>query len=205
MKERPILFSAAMVQAILSYRKIQTRRVLKTQPLKDSDSMNVGERALRCRYGQPGDQLWVKEAWRTYASLDQCKPSQIKHGAGVQYEAGGSNLYDGRDGLYETGRYRSSRFMPRWSSRITLEITDVRVERLQRISYEDALAEGMPDGARWIADDATSISGETPEQTARRLRWPQRWYETLWNEISGAGSWEINPWVWVIEFRRILE
>lgn len=100
-------------------------------------------------------------------------------------------------------RWTPSIFMPRWASRITLEITGVRAERLQDISYEDALAEGIPDWAAFCATDEPNQYGETAEETARRLRWPQRWYKSLWDEINGHGSWEINPWVWLIEFRKV--
>jgi hypothetical protein len=92
--------------------------------------------------------------------------------------------------------------MPRWASRITLEVTGVRVERLQDISYEDALSEGVADFAEMLNNEPSAI-GETPEETARRLRWPQRWFESLWTDINGADSWNANPWVWVVEFRRL--
>jgi hypothetical protein len=90
--------------------------------------------------------------------------------------------------------------MPRWASRITLEITGVRVERLQEISYEDACAEGckIPDCRR-----ENVAYGETWDETSRRLRWPQRDFESVWTHINGDDSWAANPWVWVIEFKRL--
>jgi hypothetical protein len=93
--------------------------------------------------------------------------------------------------------------MPRWASRITLEVTGVRVERLQDISYEDALAEGASDDAASLTTEPHP-SGETPEQAARRLRWPQHQYRLLWDSLNAARGygWDVNPWVWVIEFRR---
>lgn len=101
-------------------------------------------------------------------------------------------------------KWRSSRFMPRWASRITLEIVSVRVERVQDISYEDALAEGVNDYAAAITEGLNAI-GETPEQTARRLEWPQRQYRLQWDELNAARGhgWDVNPFVWRIEFRRI--
>ena len=99
-------------------------------------------------------------------------------------------------------RWRPSIHMPRWASRITLEIVSVRVERLQDISYEDALAEGVLDFRPLIEPECQQ--GETADECARRLCWPQRCYRQLWESINGEGSWEKNPWVWVIEFRRIM-
>ena len=99
-------------------------------------------------------------------------------------------------------RPRPSIHMPRWASRITLEIVSVRVERLQDISYEDALAEGVLDFRQLIEPECQQ--GETADECARRLCWPQRSYRQLWESINGEGSWEKNPWVWVIEFRRVV-
>ena len=98
-------------------------------------------------------------------------------------------------------RPRPSIHMPRWASRITLEIVSVRVERLQDISYEDALAEGVLDFRPLIEPECQQ--GETADECARRLCWPQRCYRQLWESINGEGSWAKNPWVWAIEFRRI--
>jgi hypothetical protein len=92
--------------------------------------------------------------------------------------------------------------MPRWASRITLEVTGVRMERVQDISHDDALAEGVQDFASTL-DDQPHPSGESPEQASKRLQWPQRQFRTLWESINGAESWDINPWVWVVEFRRL--
>jgi hypothetical protein len=102
---------------------------------------------------------------------------------------------------YAYGSWKPSIHMPRWASRITLEVTGVRVEQLQGISYEDAISEGIHDHAATCPDDR---SDETPEQTARRLRWPQRQYESLWDSLNAARGygWDTNPWVWVIEFKR---
>lgn len=101
-------------------------------------------------------------------------------------------------------KWRSSRFMPRWASRLTLEIMSVRVERVQDISYEDALAEGVYDYAAILSDEPHP-SGESPQQAARRLQWPQRLYRKLWESLNAARGhdWNSNPFVWVIEFKRL--
>lgn len=196
MTERPILFSAPMVRAILAGTKTQTRRVVK--PRKDRDlgcelaacelagEVNGGE--YRNAYCSPGDRLWVREAWRDWSD------------AAWHYAADGLVLPKQRDrGLaamlssrapftWESYRWRPSIHMPRWASRITLEVTGVRVERLQGISEADAMAEGAapvlvpPDG------------GSCPHVEG---------YRDLWESINGTGSWDANPWVWVVEFRRI--
>lgn len=205
MKERPILFSAPMVSALLDGSKTQTRRIAKFPEGTTAAEWVVNKQAVpdgiytgwvidtpaplslprKCPYGQPGDQLWVREAWRTYASLDGIRPREIAPGAGIQYEALGTNLPgDKGDYLLGMGKYRPSMFMPRLASRITLEVVDVRVERLQDISEADAEAEGWtgPILGRYTA---------------------YHWYLELWESINGKGSWDANPWVWVIEFRRI--
>ena len=198
MKERPILFSGPMVRAILAGIKTQTRRVVKhckdrnfgcdLAPHELAGEVNNGN-FTNCPYGQPGELLWVREAWRTYASLDHLKPSQIAQGAGVQYEAGGNNIAgEIADRLHGLGRYRSGRFMPRWASRIMLEVTDVRIERLQDISHDDAIAEG--------------VGCNHGSEFARCSMSPQAHYYEVWESIHGAGSWEVNPFVWVLSFKR---
>lgn len=203
-KERPILMSAPMVRAILAGTKTQTRRALNayrlrffraaaaageisdfldTGTLEENDPSYIND---HCPYGQPGDRLWVKETWRTRYDFDRLKPTELrsqdetKHGAGIYFEADGRVLL--------TGKVRQSIFMRRWMSRIALEITDVRVERLQGISEEDAKAEGV----NWAAA-GYNAAHETPCAA----------YKTLWESINGAGSWAKNPWVWKIEFKRI--
>lgn len=185
MKERPILFNAPMVRAILSGQKTQTRRGAK--PVKHPDLGNlyypgalvlerepqhVIERA--CPYGQPGDRLRVRET-HSYAP-DHDEPAGC---ARVLYAADGERY----------GKLHPSIHMPRWASRILLEIVSVRVERLQDISEADAEAEGI-DFLRRVPDADETL-------TAKEL------YECLWESINGAGSWNANPWVWAIEFKRI--
>lgn len=200
MKERPILFSAPMVRAILNGSKTQTRRVAKG--------------LIACPYGKPGDQLWVREAWRIGAwdenrpafALDYCDGARKEWIEVPDAMGDDGELFDrlwqqssddaakalGIQDRYqwEPGqspcRWRPSIHMPRWASRIQLEITGIRVERLQDISEADAEAEGVRNslhlqGGRFARDN----------------------FAHLWWTINGAGSWDANPWVWVIEFRRI--
>jgi hypothetical protein len=157
-----------------------------------------------CPYGKPGDQLWLREAWRTYASLDGIPPRDIAPGAGIQYEALGTSLPgDKGDYLLGMGRYRPSMFMPRWASRILLEITSVRVERLLDISEADAQAEGVERriiGEGWREyglDKQTEACGTPPLISAKES------FYSLWESINGPGSWDANPWVWCIEFKKV--
>ena len=192
MTERPILFSAEMVRAILDGRKKQTRRVMKVQPYPDSivtvEHFNQtvvdrhgdmqpgpeifgahwddGEYGCRCPYGAPGDTLWVRETWAGHAS-------------GVDYAADFAAV-----SRTQAGPWRPSIHMPRWASRITLRITDVRVERLQEISHEDCGAEGA-----WHDSYPTVPSYGN--------------FARLWNDINGPGAWDANPWVWAISFERV--
>lgn len=239
MKERPILFSGPMVRAILSGQKTVTRRAMKHQPQKapvdvvdgvpswDSPTNYVGEvqmntqRGKPCPYGKPGDRLWVREAWLADSQLDSIAPRDLSQGEPIFYPADGSVRQTGC-AMISQGRGRPSIHMPRWASRILLEITDVRVERLQDISDDQAKAEGMVytdfgmqerpgkvslDGGKtfhpvkpqqapgWHAGDATH-----PDQCLDRARWA---FANLWEKINGEYSWDANPWVWVVEFKRI--
>ena len=194
MKERPILFSGPMVRALLADAKTQTRRVVKMeshQQIEQRDDgrdwpwMYDGERDadywMACPYGQPGDRLWVREAWRAELTWNTTKPSEIPDEAALWYEADDQPRNNGRGTKFK-GKLRSSIHMPRHASRITLEVTGVRVERLQDISEADAIAEGVYTDPACPAYDA---------------------YTQLWDEINGLGSWEANPWVWVVGFHRI--
>lgn len=203
-----------MVRALVAGTKTQTRRALKAEPppgaervirpfsderlqwaATDPHDMEQGQLVLgdapRCTYGAPGDRLWVREAWHVAAVHDHVPGSELGFGRlpQVQYEAIG----DGRDETrVQWGRYRHARFMPRWASRITLEVTEVRVERLQDISEADALAEGVTDQQSIVLRaDGSEIRGPVAE------------YAVLWEQINGPGSWEANPWVWVVAFRRV--
>lgn len=189
MTERPILFSGEMVRAILAGQKTQTRRIVK-------------HHRLACLYGKPGDRLWVKETWATDFIHDDAKPVHIPQGAPLLFRAD-----EGETGIaaFEWGRWRPSIFMRRWMSRITLELTAVRVERLQDISEEDAAAEGCTlsgvevTAAEWMAD-APTRSIAPGKCVIRPLALE---YMRLWESINGAGSWAANPWVWVLTFKRV--
>ena len=192
MKERPILFSGPMVRAILDGSKTQTRRIA-----KEFNEMPNLDGILRrfpnqegCPYGTPGDRLWVRE---TFAQGVEGCPG------GISYRA---DHFDPKgDGPAHPMKWRPSIFMPRIASRILLEITDVRVQRLQEISDEDVRAEGIEElalqadepGAWWTAAPDRRFHSRTPRGAFLRL----------WREIHGDGSWDANPWVWAITFRRL--
>jgi hypothetical protein len=196
MKERPILFSAPMVRALLAGTKTQTRRPIKPQPIRIEDSTILAWRGglfqperlpknsnmlNHCRYGVPGDRLWVRETWANVSTLD---PGLTVYRA--DYPACVPPEYENVPvAEAEVIIWKPSIHMFRKDSRILLEIVDVRVERLQDINRGDAMAEGCPFQNMASGDD------------------PRKWYAQLWNEINGAGSWDANPWVWDIEFRRL--
>ena len=196
MKQRPILFSAPMVRAILAGTKTQTRRVVKQdlQRLGDGDWYAFDHRGINyrvnarhttvaawanllqfCPYGQPGDRLWVREAH----SIRVLPSAHAPDGLVWHRESDIGRQWDGEI------RWKPSIHMPRWACRILLEIVSVRVERLQAISRGDAMAEGCP--------FPNMADGPDPTQ----------WYADLWQQINGPGSWDANPWVWVVEFKRV--
>jgi hypothetical protein len=181
-KTRPILFSAPMVRALLDGSKTQTRRAVKAradwamgkrcilQPHELAGEVNQGDYS-NCPYGKPGDRLWVREAWRTSKVADELKPSQLVFGGcnPIWHEAQNEVPFHPSD----FGKLRPSIFMPRWASRITLEITGVRVERLHAINEVDAIAEGAPWAACGSPQDGSHKAG----------------YAQLWESINGPGSW----------------
>jgi hypothetical protein len=160
---------------------------------------------------QPGTRIWVRENayyWGHWVKNGKTRGGRqkwravIKPGAEVVYQAEGVPAKRLKKGESGNGWiFRPGMFMPRWACRLELDTTKVRVERLQDISYEDALSEGVADMRPMIADECRD--GETADQCARRLRWPQREFQLLWESIQGPGSWAQNPWLWVIEFRRM--
>lgn len=208
MRERPIIMSAPQVRAILAGTMTQTRRAVKIRgldfvgggPRNGADwndpscwgfeDCNTGRNwalasgegvddVFSCPHGVPGDRLWVRETWRVMGESPEDTLDMFGRDD-IQYRAD-------RDESY-IGKYRSSIHMPRWASRITLEITNVRVERLQNISEADAMAEGTPPVL--VPPDG----GDQPHVVG---------YRDLWESINGAGSWDANPWVWVVAFRRV--
>jgi len=210
MKERPILFSGPMVRAILDGRKTQTRRVVKPQPDdthegkpywyvggfrtswigRESKEPHWGNNWIKCPYGSVGTRLWVRETWNAYEvcrlgyGLD--KPGEVykKIPSDKPYN---SHIVYACDSFVD-GPFRPSIHMPRWASRITLEITGVRVERLNDISQPDIAAEGI--------DCHPSARQRTQYEYRNK-------FCELWQSINGPDSWAANPWVWAIEFKRV--
>ena len=205
MKERPILFSGEMVRAILDGRKTQTRRAF-YYPFPSDEFIGMDEffgcahamfehGDVCCPYGQVGDRLWVREAWRTSSIYDHLSPCKIPTDASLQFEADTSAIkYLGE----HPGKIRPSIFMPRWASRITLEIVNVQAERVQNISNDDAKAEGVI--PEWDDFDHNSLHADYDGEQAYRMA-----FERLWDSINakrGVG-WDANPHVWVIEFKAV--
>lgn len=208
-KERPILFSASMVRALLEGRKTQTRRIVKAQgPIQpecwdncvvqltdghggrgwyawDEGYEDEGSFLLKCPYGQPGDRLWVKETWarHTPLALPSYRPKGMPPGHDLVYRA------DDVKGIFG-GRWTPSLFMPRWASRLTLEITDVRVQRVEDISEADALAEGVtaPEGTPLVYGHVTGA-------------WAKRAFLALFYDINERAPRGSNPWVWALTFK----
>jgi hypothetical protein len=197
-KERPILFSAPMVRAILDGSKTQTRRVAKEFAGRDDLAAILKRYPNQCGspYGEPGDRLWVRETWAARPDYDHLPPSQCGDEA-VWWKASKAAFPEGYAACF--GKWRPSIHMPRWASRILLEIVSVRVERLQGISEEDARAEGAKhyDPANHLSHGGWSHDGHYVSETAEAS------FERLWDDINGAGSWDVNPWVWVVEFKRV--
>ena len=207
MKERGMIFNGEMVRAILDGRKTQTRRPIKWKQTRFTE---IGEREdgskwpwsedaehacdfwHPCPFGAVGDRIWVRETFQgplfDYDLMDNyCKdPTPFKKPEFCVYKADGvpaPEFYDADDELHCC--WRPSIHMPRWASRILLEITNVRVERLKNISDRDAICEGC--------STADMKSGDCVADVFARL----------WASIYGSDSWNANPWVWVIEFKRV--
>ncbi|AVE37193.1 morphogenetic protein [Klebsiella aerogenes] len=193
MTERGMIFNSEMVRAILDGRKTQTRRPVKL-PVHDKNlgcelagNELAGELSagnyLNSAFGKQGDRIWVRETWARY-NIDQDSYD-------MAYRA--TPPADWPEG----GRWRPSIHMPRWASRILLEITDVRVERLNAISEEDARAEGIIDGGCLNCGEPEPCGCANPEPDATDA------FAYLWQSIYGQENWNANPWVWVIEFKRV--
>jgi hypothetical protein len=203
MRERPIIFSGPMVRAIIEGRKTQTRRVVKPQPRRADDAfdgtwdwqnpgyyddLTMGYELMKHAPYAEGDRLWVRETWWHHK---ECRPPFPHGGPGVcvRYESevqpgDPTNAYDRRSPIH----------MPRWASRLTLEVTGVRVERLQDITPDDARAEGHPH-----VPGTERYPQEVHDDAARD------WFMDLWHDLNAKRGypWESNPWVWVVEFRRV--
>lgn len=214
MKERPILFQGPMVRALLAGTKTQTRRAMRIQPDGETkihvEHFNQtvvdrygdeqpgpevfgawwhdGECGLLCPYGAPGDGLWVRETWAYHV-----------HAQATQHDEDGPWVYaaDGQPALQMRlcDRWRPSIHMPRVACRLTLDVTGVRVEQLQDISEQDALAEGivqLHDGGYGLRDGSHYHAID-----------PRQSYFSLWEAINGVGSVERNDWVWAVAFQRV--
>lgn len=199
MKERGMIFNGEMTRAILDGRKTQTRRPIKW---KQTRCTEIGEREdgskwpwsedaehacdfwHPCPFGAVGDRIWVRETWARY-NIDQ-------NSHDIAYRATTPADWP------EEGRWRPSIHMPRWASRILLEITDVRVERLNAISEKDAAAEGVPPAGSLLPDyPGTFLTPKGDFATAKVA------FQRLWESIYGEESWQANGWVWVISFKRV--
>jgi hypothetical protein len=196
-RERPILFSSEMVRAILDGRKTVTRRVVKPQPkfttgcpccteeafLKSPQEKRFDNKhwGFKCPYGQPGDRLWVRETWA--AGRDD-SPVEV-FGPPSKMNPDKTAIYYAAAPLAQkVFKWRPSIHMPRWASRLTLEVTGVRVERLLDIDINGIRAEGLPE-----TYDAPSPAG---------------WFASLWDSNAKRGfGWDKNPWVWVVEFKKL--
>ena len=222
-----------MVRAILAGTKTQTRRIVKIPDWNPiaciaSDTMHNGNferipsdmryKILKCAdshgrhaeihspYGQPGDRLWVKETWATNGCYDYLPPRKLDRHCFAPDIGDGCYRATTPEGE-EYGKWRPSIFLPRWASRITLEITAVRVERLQDITEADAIAEGVrrvtKDGVlfKHCIYDAGRDTSLTPWAIMRSTAVGA--YADIWKSINGPDSWDANPYVWVIEFQKL--
>lgn len=219
MRERPILYTAAMVRARRDGRKTQTRRLVRQalEPPQGHPAASIhpdgsgtgwvawwprpvsaeetkrrypGAQGFRCPHGVPGDHLWSRETWAAPHQFDSYKPREIPPGTRVHYRAS----WDGASGLL----WRPSMFMPRWASRGLDEVVEVRAQRVQDISEEDALAEGFALGSATgrvaLSHGSFHIGPVWPNARAA--------YRELWDEINGKRApWASNPWVWAITFK----
>lgn len=220
MRERPIIFNGPMVRAVLSNDKTQTRRTkgleYVSRPENDPDGWccarvadghaymvykhSPHERAIRCPYGKPGDRLWVREAWSNdfanhyphdvvWYAADNGRRHDIELRNGVR------GIYSPKSGAFVPFRWKPSIHMPRSACRLILEIVRVRVERLQAVTEAEARAEGIHQQSTtgWFSVAGTGGAGTTACAA----------FALLWQSINGPGAWEANPWVWVVEFRRV--
>jgi hypothetical protein len=224
MNELPILFKPEMVKAILEGRKTQTRRVVKHVPalgepghwchlIKDSPipfQRSLGDFRSYCPYGEVGDRLWVREMWQYYDWSEDGEPF-IRYAAdnhaelrrpteewaerveSIWEELSRNDNYK-IDSRARDRKWRPSLLMPRWAGRLTLEITDIRLERVQDITEDDAIAEGVT-----VHLDAVMAGAVSQDSPARMEFWD------LWNSIhkNDGKHWDANPWVWVITFKKI--
>ncbi|ENH0814092.1 hypothetical protein ABV228_003942 [Escherichia coli] len=207
MKERGMIFNGEMVRAILDGRKTQTRRPVKF-PVHDKNlgcelagNELAGELSagnyLNSAFGKPGDRIWVRETFCPVDDTQYGGEKWVDYRATPKFEASHPAGWDSAPNDAEALKWRPSIHMPRWASRILLEITDVRVERLNAISEEDARAEGIIDGGCLNCGEPEPCGCANPEPDATDA------FAYLWQSIYGQESWNDNPWVWVISFKRV--
>ncbi|MDA3542509.1 hypothetical protein MKL51_06010 [Acinetobacter sp. AOR18_HL] len=219
MKERPIILNTTMVKAIIEGRKVQTRRLVKEKLISEQAEFECGNRpnVIRsepslqyyidkgCPFGQVGDHLWVRETF-CIGSIEEedhyqgwPKPLYVhQDGDPKQYP-----IYKEwclREGIsFDDVHWKPSIHMPRSASRILLEITKIRIEKLNQISNQDAVQEGLlklPASGRYVVSRGDQYFGAASNNPCEVFKW-------LWESIYGSSSWELNPWVWVIEFNVI--
>ena len=207
MTDRPLLMSGPMIRAVLDGTKTQTRRVLKPQPeyseaemySRSQGELLVGDLATNevvfSRRNAPAqvvkvrpqldDRIYVREAWRTWESVDHLPPRDLTQVETVQFEADGKT--ENGMTMSRPGKFRQGMHMPRWASRLTLVVTDVRVQRVRDISRQDCVAEGCKG---FVSNDGED--GETPEEE----------FQGLWNTLNAdrGYGWAVNPWVVAITF-----
>ncbi|MEK0168894.1 hypothetical protein [Pseudescherichia vulneris] len=225
MKKRGMIFNAEMVRAILDGRKTQTRRIIQSaaKNMQARGHEVISHRApgdkwygdyvysmrdrsgvwqdftneqflAKCPFGQPGDRIWVRETW---AEAGGNAPELQLYRA--NYPDHVPSSYENLKSAEEI-RWRPSIHMPRWASRITLEITDVRVERLSEISEADAAAEGVPPAGDLLPDYPGAYLTPKGDFATAKVA-----FQRLWESIYGEDSWQANPWVWVIKFKQVYE
>lgn len=207
-KEIPIPFSTQMVQAILASRKTQTRRVVKPQTAILTDQMarmlgvqppvDQNHPVIKCPYGKPGDLLWVRETWAQDFEEIQIaggdwSNSYLNATGGYLYKADGVEFAPVDSKVF--GKWKPSIHMPKAAARILLQVTDVRVERLQDISEDDAKAEGVHFNGTFYQNYLAANDWECTHRCAIKS------FQSLWKSINGAESWDANPWVWVVSFK----
>jgi hypothetical protein len=215
MKELPIQFSGAMVRPLLDGIKTQTRRVVTLPkyfsnchievidgaPLVVNTREPIARRGIGCPYGEQGDCLYVRERWAAGACADSLAPRELhpatwlRDNGGLWFEADGA---EPTHAISPRGKWRQGMFMPKWASRIKLENVRVRVERVQDISEDDAIAEGLTPAI---------VAGQTLWElpNGAKVADPRRAYRALWESLNASRGygWDVNPYVWVVEFRKV--
>ncbi|EPS0123060.1 TPA: hypothetical protein MXU94_003499 [Escherichia coli] len=195
-KERGMIFNDEMVRAILGGNKTQTRRIVEEKFYGRAVAAEL--LAKHCPYGQPGDRIWVRETYRVHG-----KATDV---ATLVYRASVRNSWTEQTHRVPaevcnkpvSEKWTPSIHMPRWASRILLEITNVRVERLNDISECDARDEGVPPAGSLLPDHPGTFLTPNGDFAMAKVA-----FQRLWESIYGEESWSANPWVWVIEFERI--